>query len=92
MEKGFRELMNKYCAFIEYYRIRARQMLNKVGGHMNPRYRISLEIIYGLYLQVYDKINIENGTFTTDELNPFVEEIRLCVNRILDEQSMPEMY
>jgi hypothetical protein len=43
---------------------------------MEPRYQLSLEIIFNLYLMVFERINIEEGNFSREELNPSVNEIR----------------
>ena len=41
-----------------------------------PRYRLSLEIVYGLYQQIFEKIDPEKGTFAEDELNPDMAEVK----------------
>jgi hypothetical protein len=43
---------------------------------LEPRYQLSLEIIFGLYLLVFEKIDVQNGRFTTEELNPTPEETK----------------
>ena len=73
---GFRELMKKYYAFAEYYRHEARQTIDKIGTYLEPRYRLSLEVIYSLYLQIFERIDVANGRFTTAELNPSPEEVQ----------------
>lgn len=73
---GFRKLMGKYYKFAEYYRCKARQTINKIGTHLEPRYRLSLEVIYSLYLQIFERIDIANGRFTTAELNPSPQEVQ----------------
>ena len=37
---------------------------------LDSRYQLSLEIIFDLYLMVFERIDIEQGSFTTEELNP----------------------
>jgi hypothetical protein len=43
---------------------------------LEPRYQLSLEIIFDLYMMVFERIDIQNGTFTTQELNPTPDQTR----------------
>ncbi len=72
----FRELIKKYHKVIEYYRNKSRQMLDTISDFLEPRYKLSLEIIYSLYLQIFERIDILNGNFSSAELNPSAEEIQ----------------
>ncbi|MFC1967966.1 squalene/phytoene synthase family protein [Chloroflexota bacterium] len=76
---GFRTLMEKYYDFAEYYRHKARLAMDRMSAYLEPRYQLSLEIIYSLYLQIFERIDILNGRFTTAELCPLPEEVQ---NRI----------
>jgi hypothetical protein len=76
IDPGFRKLMKKYYAFAEYYRHEARQTIDKIGTYLEPRYRLSLEVIYSLYLQIFERIDVANGRFTTAELNPSPQEVQ----------------
>jgi phytoene synthase len=76
---GFRNLMEKYYDFAEYYRRKARLTMDRISIYLEPRYRLSLEIIYSLYLQIFERIDVSNGRFTTAELCPLPEEV---LNRI----------
>ena len=58
-------------------------MLDKMDGSMQPRYKLSLEIIYSLYLQIFERIDIKNGKFTSEELNPSAEEIHFRLKLII---------
>ena len=73
---GFRRLMEKYYNFAEYYRREARWTLDSAGVHFEQRYRLSLEVIYSLYLQIYERIDLQRGGYTTAELSPSPEEVR----------------
>ncbi|MBR9682508.1 MAG: squalene/phytoene synthase family protein [Candidatus Aenigmarchaeota archaeon] len=75
----FRNMMKKYYNYTNSYRKKAEQMVNSTSVHLEPRYQISLKIIYDLYNQIFDKIDITNGEFTTKELNPSTKEVK---NRI----------
>ncbi len=79
IEPPLRRLIFTYRRFAEYYRQRARIAVDTVAPLMPPRYALSLEIIYSLYLQIFERIDPEEGKFTTSELNPLPDEVK---NRI----------
>lgn len=72
----FRELMNEYYRFANYYRCKARKALNTIYVYLQPRYQLSLEIIYNLYHLVFERINISKGAFTSKEFTPSSREIK----------------
>jgi len=73
---GFRDLIREYCTLADDYRKKTRDVIDRIGPVMEPRYRLSLEIIFSLYQMVFERINPEIGNFTTYELNPTPEETR----------------
>lgn len=73
---GFRNLVKKYHTFAEYYRRRTRRAIDKISGCLEPRYRLSLEIVYNLYSLVFERIDVEKGMFTTVELAPSQEDVK----------------
>jgi len=74
VSSGFRNMIAEYCAIADEYRVKTLDVKKKIGHHLEPRYRLSLEIIFDLYLMVFERINIGKGNFTTYELNPSPEE------------------
>ncbi|NOY88298.1 MAG: squalene/phytoene synthase family protein [FCB group bacterium] len=76
---NFRHLIKRYYEYAFYYNQKARQKINDLLIYLEPPYQLSLEMIYNLYLQIFEKIDISKGTFTTAELNPSPEEVH---NRI----------
>ncbi len=80
---GFRNLMKKYYTFAEYYRRETRQTIDKIGAYLKPQYLLSLEIIYGLYLLIFERIDVSNGRFTTAELTPSLKEVKDRINLII---------
>ena len=58
-------------------------MIQEIRPLVKPRGQLSLEIIFALYLMVFERINLENGTFTTRELNPTSEEIKERVWKVI---------
>ncbi len=76
---NFRKLVTRYKTIANRYKQIARQQIDSLSPCLEPRYQLSLELIYNLYLQIYEKIDPENGLFTTEELNPTKTEVQ---NRI----------
>jgi phytoene/squalene synthetase len=72
----FRNLMKQYYALADEYRIKTYEMLKNISPQLEPRYQLSLRIIFDLYLMIFERIDLQNGKFTTDELNPTSEETR----------------
>jgi phytoene/squalene synthetase len=72
----FRELVEDYYKLADNYRIRTCEVIKEISPLLQPRYRLSLEIIFDLYLMVFERIDIRNGRFTTEELNPTPEETK----------------
>ncbi len=73
---NFRNLVKDYLSMAEVYLSQTNEMIKKIEPLHEPRYQLSLEIIFNLYLMVFEKIDIKNSTFTTEELNPTPEETR----------------
>ena len=67
----------------DFYRMKTYEMIQKIRPFVEPRGQLSLEIIFALYLMVFERIDIENGTFTTRELNPTPEEIKERVWKVI---------
>lgn len=77
---GFRNLIKKYHTFAEHYRRKTRRAIDKISGYLEPRYRLSLEIVYSLYLLVFERIDVKKGRFTTAELVPSQEDVKNRLN------------
>ncbi len=73
---NFRNLVSEYCRLADKYRVETYDIIKEIKPLMQTRYQLSLEIIFNLYLMVYERIDISNGSFTTEELNPSSEETR----------------
>jgi hypothetical protein len=59
-------------------------MIRQIKPLVEPRSQLSLEIIFNLYLMVFERIDIENGTFTAQELNPTWQEIKERVGQVIE--------
>jgi phytoene/squalene synthetase len=83
IKDGFRSMIKEYCQLADHYRLQTYMMIKEISPLLEPRYQLSLEIIFNLYLMVYERINIEEGNFTKEELNPTADEIRERVYRTI---------
>jgi phytoene/squalene synthetase len=83
---GFRNLMKEYYLLADEYRKQTYQVLEQIRPLVEPRYYLSLQIIFNLYLMVYERIDVETGTFTAIELNPSAKELHGRVKNVILEQ------
>jgi phytoene/squalene synthetase len=81
---GFRNLIGTYCELADTYRKSTYRIIEEIAPHLEPRYRLSLQIIFNLYLMVYERIDIRNGSFMGEELNPTPAEIRERVRKTIE--------
>lgn len=82
---NFRNLIRTYYSLADKYREQTQNKIQEIRPLLEPRYQLSLEIIFSLYLMVFERIDIINGRFTTMELNPSPDETRERVYKtILD--------
>jgi phytoene/squalene synthetase len=70
VNEGFRNLIRLYCSLAEEYMSETRDVPERIKPQLEPRYQLNLEIIFDLYLMVFERIDLRNGQFTTEELNP----------------------
>jgi phytoene/squalene synthetase len=73
---GFRNLIKDYYLLAKRYLRETEEMIKKIGPLHEQRYLLSLQIIFNLYMMVFERIDVDSGTFTTKELNPTSEETR----------------
>ena len=73
---GFRSLVRFYMDHADKYREETRDMIREISPLLDERYRLSLSIIFDLYQMVYNRIDPENGIFTTEALNPTADQVR----------------
>jgi hypothetical protein len=81
----FRRLIGNYYKLADEYRIKTYDIIREIRPFLEPRYQLSLEIIFNLYLMVFERIDVAKGKFTTEELNPTPEETRERVYRTIME-------
>jgi len=76
---SFREVIGDYYNHAKHYSIQTLNELHDLKTKLSSQYLFSLHIIYHLYKMVFDRIDIENGNFTSKELNPTPMEIKAKV-------------
>ena len=83
VDKKFRKLVAHYYKLADEYRIKTHDIIKKISPLLEPRYQLSLAIIFNLYLMVFERIDVVKGSFTTAELNPTPEETMERVYRTI---------
>jgi phytoene synthase len=73
---GFRNLIRELYQVADYYRLETYRIIGEISPFLEPRSRLSLDIIFNLYLMVFERIDPGNGNFSTEELNPTPDEIK----------------
>ena len=81
---GFRKMVRELYEVADAYREETYRMIEEIRPFLEPRCQLSLEIIFALYLMVFERIDIEHGTFSTNELNPTPEEIKERVGQVIE--------
>lgn len=80
---SFRAMMHEYLRIADGYRRDTLKVMDEICPRMEPRYRLSLEIIFELYMMVFERIDPEHGTFSAEELNPTPEETKERVRLVI---------
>jgi len=81
--QAFRLLIRRYIQLAEYYRRRARATIDRLLPLLEPRYQLSLEIIYGLYLLTYEQIEPNRGNFTSENTNATPEKLQVRIEQVV---------
>jgi phytoene/squalene synthetase len=79
VSNNFRNLVREYYVLADDYRKKTYEIIEKIRPLLEPRYQLSLEIIFDLYLMVFERIDLQNGRFTSEELTPTPGETRARV-------------
>ncbi|MBN2213027.1 MAG: squalene/phytoene synthase family protein [Bacteroidales bacterium] len=70
VDDRFRAMVKEYHVLADQYRQETYRIIENIKPYLEPRYQLSLEIIFNLYLMVFERIDPDNGMFTGEELNP----------------------
>lgn len=81
---GFRKMIGELYEVADFYREETLRMIQYIKSLVEPRSQLSLEIIFDLYLMVFERIDIEKGAFTLKELNPTWREIKERVGQVIE--------
>ncbi len=84
LSENFRNLIKDYVNYAEFYKNETEKVINKLTPFLSPRYLLSLKIIFELYKQVFERIDLKNGTFSKDELNPTPSEMKDRILEVID--------
>ena len=84
LTSGFRSMIQELYEVADFYRVKTYEMIRYIKPFVEPRSQLSLEIIFNLYLMVFERIEIEHGTFTSEELNPTWTEIKSRVGLVIE--------
>jgi phytoene/squalene synthetase len=76
VDNNFRNLIKHYYQLADEYRLKTQIVIEEIKPLLEPRYQLSLEIIFNLYVMVFERIDLVKGKFTTEELNPTADETR----------------
>ena len=87
---GLRLLIKQYKDFAAYSRAMARRTVDALAPSLEPKYRLSVEIVYSLYSQIFERIDPENGTFSAEELQPNPSEVKARLELTLAEFARTE--
>ena len=71
-----RALMASCAKIASYYRRKARAVIDQTSPLLAPRYQLSLELIYSLYSQIFERIDPVQGQFSTEATNPLPADVQ----------------
>lgn len=81
--QAFRLLIRRYMHLAEYYRRRARSTVDRLLPQLEPRYQLSLEVIYGLYLLTYQQVEPNRGNFAAEDTNAPPQQLQVRIEQIV---------
>lgn len=74
VNNDFRNIISELHSVADLYREKTHEVIRKIKPLLEPRYQLSLDVIFSLYMMVYERIDIKKGKFTSEELNPTPDE------------------
>lgn len=80
---SFRRLLSEYCRMAGRYARSGRERLDEAAPRLEEPYRLSLEVVYGLYRQIYEKAEACRDTLSSEKVVPTGEEMRERIAGIL---------
>jgi phytoene synthase len=84
LSSGFKKMIAELYTEADKYRLKTIQVMQEIAPHLDFRSRLSIEIIFSLYTMVFERIDVDKGNFTTEELNPTASEIKERVKLVIE--------
>lgn len=79
---AFRKLVAEYRDLAISYGLKTNEVLEKLQNELSGRYLLSLHVIFQLYSMVFERIDVEHGSFSREELNPTAAELKDRVMKV----------
>lgn len=86
---GFRSMTEKLYTVAYEYKQKTIDIKKNIEPLLDIRSALSLEIIFSLYNMVFERIDIKQGKFTTEELNPTPAEVKARVWQTIEDFFTP---
>jgi phytoene/squalene synthetase len=83
VKPGFRDLIKTYMDKAGRYKLETETAIQALAPFLNPRYLLSLKIIFSLYLEIYNRIDLENDDYRTSQLTPSMQETKQIVADVI---------
>ena len=80
-----RALLTTYSRIAEYYRQKARSVMASVKPLLEDRYQLSWELIYDLYDQIYQRVNLHSPTFDLASIQPPPDRIQARIRKTISD-------
>ena len=74
VNNDFRNIVRDLYSVAAEHSEKTLEVIKKIKPLLEPKYQLSLDVIFNLYMMVFERIDLDKGTFTTEELNPTPEE------------------
>jgi len=85
INSDFRNVIQTYLDYADKCRRETEEAIKALEPFLNQRYLLSLKIIFKLYLEIYLRIDAENGNFRTMELTPTMDETKQIVLNVIED-------
>ena len=83
-DERLRPLMRQYHDLTGQYKTRARGAVDQTLPSLEDRYQLSLELIYSLYSQIFERLNPEGTDFSGKALSPSLTQISQRVQQTIE--------
>jgi phytoene/squalene synthetase len=78
-----RALLQTYRSIAEYYRLKARQVMERITPSLEDRYQLSWELIYELYNQIYQRVTPARPDFDLAAVQPEPPAVQACIRQTI---------